>query len=140
MAFGRKPGCARVGSGINVLAKNNSDPARLWLGSGAAPVGRGRRAAADLPLPGRAALPARFPRTLPGPARTAGPASHPRHSAPVQGSPAQTKVPGVHSSSLCGGPDEPQDSRADPLTITETFYPYLCRALSMFVPGNHIFR
>lgn len=34
-------GAQRVGAGIYVLAKNNSDPARLLLGPGAAPVGGG---------------------------------------------------------------------------------------------------
>lgn len=103
MASGRKPGRARVGARIYVLAKNNSDPARSQLGPGSAPVGGGSRAAADLRLPGRAAL-ARFPWTVPGPARTVGPASHPGHSAAVPGSRAQTKVPAVHSSRSCGYP------------------------------------
>lgn len=129
MASGRKPGCARVGEGINVLAKNNRDPARFWLGPGAAPVGRGRRASADLPLPGGAALPARFPRTVPGPARTSGPASHPCHSAPVQGSSADKGVP-CPLRQLLRGPGAS-------LTVIETFYFYLCRALLIFVPGYH---
>lgn len=34
-------GAQRVGAGIYVPAKNNSDPARLLLGPGAAPVGGG---------------------------------------------------------------------------------------------------
>lgn len=56
-----------------------------------------RRVAADLPLPGRAALAASFPGTEPGPPGLRGPRPHPRLSASVQGSRAQTKVPGVHS-------------------------------------------
>lgn len=77
------------------------DLARLpWEGAG--------RAAADLPLPGRAALAARFPWTVPGlPGRGA---RAPRLSAPGQGSGAQTKVPRVHSCSQCGARAEPQGS------------------------------
>lgn len=92
MASGRKPGCAEVGAGIYVLAKNNSEPGALCLGPGAVPVGGDHRAATDRPLPGRAALAARFPglcRDPPGP-------RYPGHSASSLGSRVWTKVPGVH--------------------------------------------
>ena len=71
------------------------DLARLpWEGA--------RCPAADLPLPGRAALAASLPRRVPGPPGPLDPPPHPRLSARVQGTRAQTKVPGVHSTSQCG--------------------------------------
>lgn len=78
-------GAQRVGAGIYVLAKNNSDPARLLLGPGAAPVGGGppRRLWPRASRPGR---PRRaLPREGPRPARTAGPGPPPASLGPGPG-------------------------------------------------------
>lgn len=108
------------------------DLARLpWEGA--------HRAAADLLLPGRAALAASFPGTVPGPPAPRGPRPHPRLSAGVQGSGAQTKVPVSALPAGAGAWAEPHDPLwADPRAVPETFYLYLCGPPRVFVPGNHI--